>query len=62
MSDKKYFERYGYNVVPFASSEEALAYIQNHLNFVDLVLTDSTMPQLQGVDLVAEVHEIIHNS
>jgi PAS domain S-box-containing protein len=52
---KKYFEKYGYHVVPFSSAEKAVAYIESRSFFADLVLTDCTMPHIQGFDLAQKV-------
>ena len=55
---KKYFEKYGYHVVPFSSAEKALAYIESRSFFADLVLTDCTMPHIQGFDLARKVGKL----
>ncbi len=50
--------RFGYTVIPFTSSREALAYFGEHAGEIDLVITDLTMPELNGLDLARRMIEI----
>ncbi len=49
--------RKGFNAVWFDRSTEALAYVQN--GPIDLLLTDLTMPDLDGVELVTKVYDLV---
>ncbi len=44
-------EELGYRVVLFNDSQDALQYIMEHREEVDLVVTDMTMPKMTGLDL-----------
>ena len=47
-------EQAGFDVVVAEDGREALDYAQQHT--VDLVLTDINMPELDGIDLIKELH------
>ncbi|NOQ47258.1 MAG: response regulator, partial [Desulfobulbaceae bacterium] len=38
-------------VISAANGEQVLSYLENHLQEVDLVITDQTMPQMTGLEL-----------
>ncbi len=44
----------GYRVSTFTSGESALAWIREHPDAIDLLLTDQNMPGMSGVDLARE--------
>ena len=47
----------GYRVTSFTESTEALAYLKNESNQVDLVVTDMTMPKLTGLELAKSLQQ-----
>ncbi len=49
-------EYLGYTVIPAANGEQVLSYLENHLQEVDLVITDQTMPQMTGLELADKIH------
>jgi DNA-binding NtrC family response regulator len=51
-------ERLGYRVTPCSKPREALALLRRDPRAFDVVLTDLTMPQLTGLDLAREVHDL----
>ncbi len=51
-------EYLGYTIIPATSGEQALAYLKNHLQDVDLVITDLTMPNMTGLELAGMVRKI----
>jgi two-component system, cell cycle sensor histidine kinase and response regulator CckA len=46
----------GYRVLPATSPEQALAYLVNEDERIDLLVTDHTMPRMTGLQLAVEVH------
>ncbi|MBV5317519.1 MAG: Cache 3/Cache 2 fusion domain-containing protein [Desulfobulbaceae bacterium] len=54
---KEMTEALGYRVTSFVQSVEALDYICQHGNEVDLIVTDLTMPGLTGLDLARSLQE-----
>ena len=46
----------GYRVLPATSPEQALAYLDNESERIDLLVTDHTMPRMTGLQLAVEVH------
>lgn len=46
----------GYRVLPATSPEQALAYLVNDDERIDLLVTDHTMPRMTGLQLAVEVH------
>ncbi len=50
--------RFGYSVLPFTSSREALAHFRAHAREIDLVITDLTMPEMGGVELARRMLDI----
>ncbi len=51
-------ERLGYRVTACSKPREALALLREDPRAFDVVLTDLTMPQLTGLDLAREVHDL----
>ncbi len=51
-------ERLGYRVQALTSGQEALELFAQNPHDFDLVITDYTMPQITGVDLAGEIHQI----
>lgn len=51
-----------YDVTLYNDSEEAFTYFENNYKDVDLVITDQTMPNLTGVELVSKIFEITHET
>ena len=45
----------GYRVSTFTSGESALAWMREHTEAIDLLLTDQNMPGMSGVDLAREI-------
>ena len=54
-TSKIILERLGYSVTGITSPEEALAAFKNTPDAFDLLITDKTMPELTGFDLVREI-------
>jgi PAS domain S-box-containing protein len=50
--------RLGYQVTAVASSEEALRIFSKSPHTFDLLITDMTMPEMTGLELVEKIHEI----
>ena len=50
--------RYGYRINVFSSSINALDEFQNNPNGYDLIITDMTMPGMNGLDLAEKIHEL----
>ncbi len=48
----------GYLCKPFTSSREALEYYKTHVDDVDVLITDQTMPELTGIDLINAIREV----
>ena len=48
---KDLIERFGYVVTPSSSSSEAAALISDHHDVFDVVITDYSMPGLDGIEL-----------
>jgi PAS domain S-box-containing protein len=58
LSYRDMLERMGYRVTPRASSQEALSTFEADPNGFDLVVTDQTMPKMNGLKLAAALLEI----
>jgi len=50
--------QYGYRINTFNDSQEALQYISENKNDIDLVLSDQTMPNLTGIELSKKIFKI----
>jgi len=48
----------GYDIRTFADSRQALSYLQQHPEQIDLVITDQTMPAMTGMELAVEILEL----
>ena len=59
--NKRYLERFGYKVTGFSDSLKALTYFQQNSDAFDIVVTDMTMPNLTGLDLIREIMQIKSN-
>ncbi|MCF8058872.1 MAG: response regulator [Bacteriovoracaceae bacterium] len=55
---KEGLERLGYNVAIFSRPDKALDYFSKSHNDLDLVITDKSMPKMNGVELVKQMREI----
>jgi CheY-like chemotaxis protein len=55
---QRMLESRGYRVTAFASSEEALAAFRSTPSSFDALITDQTMPRLNGLELAAAVHRL----
>jgi CheY-like chemotaxis protein len=55
---KRALEKLGYHVTCFSDSLEALKNFQQRPDYYDIVVTDMTMPNLTGLDLIKEILEI----
>ena len=51
----------GYNVIAVQSSREALSEIATNPGRFDLLITDQTMPEMTGVQLIEEVRKVTDN-
>jgi len=51
-------EYLGYTVIPAANGEQVLSYLENHLQEVDLVITDQTMPKMTGLELANKIQRL----
>ncbi|MBN4079025.1 PAS domain S-box protein [Beggiatoa alba] len=49
---KDCLERSGFKVIAFEKSVDALAYLCSHLDEIGLLITDQTMPDITGVELI----------
>ncbi|MBF0276341.1 MAG: PAS domain S-box protein [SAR324 cluster bacterium] len=56
--EKRILEHCGYEVVTAFGSLEALDLFQNQSESFDLVITDQTMPQMNGLELAKAIHQI----
>jgi PAS domain S-box-containing protein len=55
---QKYLEKYGYDINAYISSKAAMkAYVKNPSGF-DIIITDMTMPELTGADLIKQIRKI----
>lgn len=52
---QEYLENCGYKVTACTDSMQALKLFQAELNNIDLVITDQTMPQLTGMELIRQM-------
>jgi len=48
-------EYLGYTVIPATNGEQVLSYLENHLQEIDLVITDQTMPKMTGLELADKI-------
>ncbi|MDX2481928.1 MAG: PAS domain S-box protein [Desulfuromusa sp.] len=55
---KAMLERYGYQVTTTTESPEALRVFKQNPTLFDMVITDYAMPQINGIDLAAELLKI----
>lgn len=51
-------EYLGYTVIPAANGQQVLSYLENHLQEVDLVITDQTMPKMTGLELTNKIQRL----
>lgn len=54
-------KRLGYQVTSFTSSQEAFIYFSENSKDIDVVVTDMTMPELTGMDLIRSMLEVKPN-
>lgn len=47
-----------YDVVSFSSSKDALDYMSSKADSVDILLTDFKMPDLDGINLISQAHDL----
>jgi PAS domain S-box-containing protein len=55
---KRMLEKGGYSVLTMTSSQEALKLFDSKAALIDLVITDQTMPEMTGIELIAEIKQI----
>ncbi len=55
---RQMLSRFGYTVLSFTSSREAMAHFMKHDREIDLVITDLTMPEMSGVELARRMMDI----
>jgi PAS domain S-box-containing protein len=48
----------GYRVVPFKNPEAALTHFRNQPHAFDLIITDFTMPGMNGIELVTQIRRV----
>jgi len=51
-------QMHGYKVTSLNSSRDALSFFEKHHDEIDLVLTDQTMPDLTGIEMVNKIRNI----
>jgi DNA-binding response OmpR family regulator len=51
-------ERLGYKVAIYSRPNEALTYFKENHNELDLIMTDKSMPKMNGVELVKRMREV----
>lgn len=56
--NKRYLEKLGYKVTSFTSSKGAYEHFQSNCDFYDLVVTDMSMPDMTGMDLILKILEM----
>jgi CheY-like chemotaxis protein len=49
------FKNFGYKVIPASDGEEALKLYKEHMDDIDIIMTDLTMPKLSGIQLSREI-------
>ena len=59
-STQRILERYGYRVLVAPDGQEALDFLRDHRDEVDLVITDVIMPRLGGIQLFEQTREDGH--
>lgn len=55
---KDLFEIYGYKVTAYTSSNQALEHFRQSSDTFQLVITDQTMPELSGTELIEQIFQI----
>jgi signal transduction histidine kinase len=55
-------ETIGYEVRPFTRGGDALAYLQQHADEIDLILLDMIMPEMNGAECLARIREFAPHS
>lgn len=56
--EREVLEQAGYAVVEAASADEALAFVRDGRRTIDVLVTDLTLPGLQGPDLAGRLLEL----
>ncbi len=51
-------EKYGFNVFSFSNSLNAFDFFSKNQNLIDVIITDLTMPNLTGIELINKVRLI----
>jgi len=57
-SEKNMLEMLGYKVSDVSNSDEALKFFRSHPDDIDLIITDQTMPNMNGSELSQKIMEI----
>lgn len=55
---KESLERMGFNVAIFSQAKKALEYFLENKNSVDLILSDKSMPNMDGFELTRQVRAV----
>ena len=55
---KQGLERFGYNVAIFSKPLEALDYFNDNFKNIDLVISDKSMPKMNGEELVKRMRSL----
>ena len=55
---KTIFELYGYNVISFVSSHDALKEFKSRFEIFDIAIFDMAMPKMTGLDLAHKIKQI----
>ena len=58
-SIEEYLTKFGYTVDVFANGREAFDALTNNPDKWDILVTDQTMPEMTGIDLVSEVRKML---
>jgi len=55
---KRVLEKFGYNVIVASNGIEALNLFQKQKDKIDIIITDITMPQMSGIELIKQIKQL----